>query len=96
MRIQAKLGNMRKEAEFFVYQEQKDGRIIIQSGSRIACFDQQGNGLLSKHQSGGAYFLHLAPMCGATPVKVPVDVVKAALAVQPKSGDKMHGMVTFA
>jgi len=95
MQITAKLGNMRQPAEFTVYPPQKDGRIIIQSDKRIAVFHNDGSrkGLLSKQQSGGAYFVHLSPACGATLVEIPQDVIDAALAVQPQPGDVMGGVV---
>ena len=98
MQITAKLGNMRKAVEWTVYPPQRDGRIVIQSDSRIAMFHNDGSGkcLLSKHRSGGAYFLHLSPACGATVVPVPQDVIDAALAAQPKSGDVIHGVMTIA
>jgi hypothetical protein len=97
MQITAKLGNMRQAVEWTVYPEKKDGRIIIQSSKRIALFKNDGTnkGLLSKHQSSGAYFMHLSPMCGAEVVDVPQDVIDAAMAVQPKSGDRIcGGMIT--
>jgi hypothetical protein len=87
MRITAKIGNMRKAVQWTVYPAKKDGRIVIQSSSYIAVFDATGNGLLSARQSGGAYFLHLSPACGAKPVQVTRDVVEAALAAQPQKGD---------
>lgn len=95
-KIHAKLGNMRKVVDWVVYPGQKDGRVTIQSDKRIAVFSTRPDGeippgkvLLSKHQSGGAYFLHLSPMCGATLVDLPDDVRDAALAAQPQSGDEI-------
>lgn len=91
MQITAKLGNMRKEQVFVVYPPQKDGRIVIQSDSRIAMFHNDGSGkcLLSKHRSGGAYFLHLSPACGATVSPIPQDVIDAAVSAQPQSGQEI-------
>ncbi|MGE3483469.1 MAG: hypothetical protein AB7L09_01935 [Nitrospira sp.] len=84
--ISAKLGNMRSVDDWTVYPAQKDGRITIQAKSRIAVFDESGHGLLSKHCPGGAYFVHLSPLCGATTITVPQDVVRAALAAQSRGG----------
>jgi len=98
MQITAKLGDMRKSVEFTVYPSQKDGRIVIQADTRIAMFhnDGSGRGLLSKRVQGGAYFLHLSPACGAKVVPIPQDVIDAALAAQPQSGDVIHGVMTIA
>ena len=98
IRINAKLGKMRKAVDWVVYPQKKDGRIIIQSDAYIACFHNDGSrkGLLSKRQSGGAYFMHLSPMCGATMVEIPQTVIDDALAHQPKSGDVIHGVMTIA
>jgi len=94
-KIHAKLGNMRKVVDWVVYPSQKDSRIVIQADTRIAAFAGPQNAippgkcLLSKRQPGGAYFLHLSPMCGATMVDLPDDVRDAAIAAQPQSGDKI-------
>jgi hypothetical protein len=98
IRIDAKLGKMRKVVDWVVYPQKKDGRIVIQSDTYIACFHNDGSnkGLLSKRQSGGAYFMHLSPMCGASVVDIPQDVIDAALAAQPKSGDVIHGVLHIA
>jgi hypothetical protein len=80
--VNAKLGNMRKAVDWTVYPEKKDGRIIIQAEHYIAMFKKDGDGLLSKRQQGGAYFVHLSPMCGAEPVKVPPEVVQDAIKAQ--------------
>ena len=95
MHINTKLGNMRKVVEWTVYPAKKDGRITIQSSKRIAMFANDGSnkGYLSKNVSSGAYFLHLSPLCGATVVDIPQDVIDAALAVQPQKGDHIaHGV----
>ena len=91
MHITTKLGKMRKAVEWIVYPASKDGRIKIQSDHRIATFHNDGSNkaLLSKYVSSGAYNLHLSPLCGATVVDIPQDVVDAALAVQPQSGDRI-------
>ena len=93
--ITAKLGNMGQAVEWTVYPSQKDGRIVIQSDKRIAVFHNDGSrkGLLSKHQNGGAYFVHLSPACGATVVDIPQDVIDAALASQGQPGDVVIGVV---
>ena len=101
-KITAKLGTMRKAVEWVVYPPQNDSRIIIQSSTYIAAFAgpqnaiPQGKCLLSKRQSGGAYFVHLSPMCGASFVDLPDEVLAAALAAQPKSGDQVGPGVVFA
>jgi hypothetical protein len=89
MHINAKLGKMRKAVDWIVYPAKKDGRIVIQADHRIAVFHNDGSnkGLLSKYCPTGAYFVHLSPACGATVVDIPQDVVDAALAAQPQSGD---------
>ena len=95
MQITAKLGSMRKSVDWTVYPPQKDGRIVIQSDKRIALFHNDGTnkGLLSKSCPSGAYFVHLSPACGATVVDIPQDVIDAALAAQPQSGDHIgHGV----
>jgi hypothetical protein len=93
VRITAKLGNMRKAADWVVYPASRtaaDGSILIQSDTRIASFDPvTGKGMLSKARSGGAYFLHLTKFMGATEIVVPADVIAAATASQPKSGDRI-------
>ena len=95
MQINTKLGKMRKAVDWTVYPSKKDGRIVIQSSKRIAMFQDDGSnkGYLSKNVSSGAYFLHLSPLCGATVVEIPQDVIDAALAVQPQKGDHIaHGV----
>ena len=85
--ITAKLGTMRKAVDWIVYpQTDQSGRITIQSDSRICCFfEDTGLGMLSK--AGRPYFIDLARVRGATPVEVPKDVIEAAKAAMPKSGD---------
>lgn len=102
-KIHAKLGNMRKVVDWVVYPSQKDGRVVIQADNYIAAFAvdpqcaiPQGKALLSKRQSGGAYFVHLSPMCGATLVDLPNEVRDAAIEAQPKSGDRLGKGVVFA
>jgi len=95
MQITAKLGNMRKLVGWTVYPAKKDGQIVIQSDKRIALFRNDGSnkGLLSKHQSSGAYFVHLSPLCGATVVTIPQEVIDDAIAAQPQPGDHIgHGV----
>lgn len=99
-RITAKLGNMRKAADWVVYpasRTESDGSILIQSDTRIASFDPAtGKGLLSKAKPNGAYFMHLSKFMGATEIEVPADVIEAARAAQPKSGDEIGPGVTIA
>lgn len=101
--ITAKLGNMRKAVEWVVYPAGRivtsnpNGSITIQSDHRIASFDPKtGRGYLSAHKGAGAYFMHLQPFLGATEVLVPRDVIVAALAAQPQSGDEIGPGVTIA
>ena len=92
-RITAKLGTMRKPAEFIVYPvrtNQTDRNLLIQSDTRIASFDPvTGRGVLSRARPNGAYFIHLSPALGATEVTVPADVIAAARGAQPRSGDEI-------
>lgn len=99
MHITAKLGNMRKAVEWTVYPAQKDGRVVLQSSTRIAAFGgpdgsiPPGKALLSKRHPGGAYFVHLSPMCGATLVDIHSTVIEEALEAMPQSGDLIGGVV---
>lgn len=94
--ITAKLGNMRKAVDWVVYPPSAPGVVIIQSAHRICSFVvTTRNGLLSKSCSSGAYFMHLQPILGATPIEVPQSVIDAALAAQPKYGDKVGPGVTI-
>lgn len=99
MKITAKLGKMRKAVEWTVYPAQKDGRVILQSSNYIAAFGgpsgsiPPGRALLSKRQGGGAYFMHLSPMCGATLVDIPSEVIQEALDAVPQKGDHIGGGV---
>lgn len=102
-KIHAKLGTMRKVVDWVVYPAQKDGRVTIQADNYIAMFSTRPDGevptgkvLLSKRQAGGAYFIHLSPACGATLVDLPDEVRDAALAAEPKSGDRIGPGVVFA
>lgn len=79
MKITAKLGDMYRPAKFDVLPPHKDGRITIQSATRIAVFKQDGHGLLSKEQPDGAAPLHLSPLCGSTHIEIPSDVLDATL-----------------
>lgn len=96
--ITAKLGNMKKAVEWTVYPASKDSDdITIQSDHRIAQISvKHKRAWLSVHRANGAYFVHLLPALGATVVPVPDEVITAALAAQPKSGDTLHGVVTIA
>lgn len=96
--ITAKLGNMRKAQEFIVYPASKlldeSTKITIQSDKRIAQFDTvTGEGKLSVQRPNGAYFHDLF---FGTDVVVPQDVIAAALAAQPKSGDEIGPGVRIA
>lgn len=98
--ISARLGNMRKPADWIVYPASRggaDGKLLIQSDTRIAEIDvATKKARLSPAKSSGAYFIHLV-MPGVTTVDVPQDVIDAALAAQPKSGDTLgNGVVQIA
>ena len=102
-KIHAKLGTMRKVVDWVVYPAQKDGRVTIQSDSYIAMFSTRPDGevppgkvMLSKRQSGGAYFIHLSPACGASLVDLPNEVRQEVMAAMPKSGDEVGPGVVFA
>jgi hypothetical protein len=100
-RITAKIGNMRKAQEFVVYPlskgETTPTTVTIQSDTRIAVFETAtGRGMLSKAKSSGAYFMHLSAALGATPFVAGPDLVLAALAAQPKSGDEIGPGVRIA
>lgn len=98
-RITAKLGTMRKAAEWVVYPSPHDGAVglVIQSDHRIArIYPETGKGILSVHKGSGAYFVHLNGILGATVIDVPQDVIDAALAAQPKSGDEIGPGVRVA
>lgn len=100
----AKLGTMRKSTDWIVYPRRKIAgsddyatTLLIQSNSRICEFDAAtGAGMLSAYRSTGAYFIHLSPLLGATPITVPAEVIAAVLDAQPKSGDRIGPGVTIA
>lgn len=97
--ITAKLGNMRKAAEFIVYpQSPRNPNILtLQSDHRIAyVVTDTRQGMLSAYKPNGAYFIHLVREAGASEITVPQDVIDAALAAQPKSGDAIGPGVTVA
>lgn len=99
-RFQAKLGTMRKAADWIVYPasiDGGDGTLVIQSDTRIARINPAtGKGILSKAKSGGAYFMHLSTFLGATEIDVPAEVIALATAHQPKSGDTIGAGVYVA
>lgn len=85
--INAKLGTMRKDVGWTVYPHQSDGHIIIQSQYRICRINPSTRkGMLSRHCSSGAYFVHLSRMLGATEVDIPQDVLDACYPVQAELG----------
>ncbi len=97
--ITAKLGNMRKATDWVVYpaQPMNPHILVIQSDHRIAHIDSQtGEGMLSAHKSGGAYFVHLVKEAGASYITAPKDVIEAALAARPQSGDNVGAGVRVA
>jgi len=91
--INAKLGNMRKAADWTIYPHNDNGNIVIQSDTRICKFDPTtGKGVLSRNVPNGAYFHHLNKFLGAIDVVVPREVIDACIDNQPKSGDKIGGL----
>lgn len=102
MTIVAKLGNMRKAQEWTVYPKSSAqvGKqdIVIQSDTRIAQINQETKtAVLSQPHKNGSYFLDLLQLRGAMfDVPVPQEVIDAALAAQPKSGDEVGPGVTIA
>jgi phosphoheptose isomerase len=79
-KIDCKLGNMRKVADWVLY-PMKEGTetVIIQSDRRIADVNlTTGKAVLSSGK-GGSYcntFLHLNPIMGAVEIDVPADVLE--------------------
>lgn len=58
--ITMRIKGMRKEQEFILYPINKDStNLKIQSDTRIATVDLDGNGKMSKSHQSGAYFHHL-------------------------------------
>lgn len=98
--ITAKLGNMRKAVKWTVYPHvtgHESNEVMIQSDRRIAKFNTEtGEGFVSDGKGGHPGFYKLLPMAGARPVTVPQEVIDAALAAQPKSGDTIGGVLTIA
>ena len=87
--VNAKLGNMRKAAEFVVYPRADATKpVVIQSDKRIACFDPvTGAGRLSTACPNGAYFLPLS--LGATPFVASPELIAECLAAAPKAGEEI-------
>jgi len=96
--IVARLGNMRSAVEWTVYPDMGDGSFFqIQSDHRICRFDKvTGKGMISKHKANYACNIDLMPMLGATEIVVPTEVIEAAKAAQPHSGDHIGGHVFVA
>jgi len=102
-RITAKLGNMRKAQDWVVYPgtRQHSGRdgLLIQCNNRIAWIDLAGSGfgVLSDGRGGHQGFHKLDKRFGARAIVVPADVLEAAKAAQPQSGDTIgSGVVKIA
>ena len=92
-RFMAKLGNMRKEADWIVYPNRTNGdnsKILIQSDKRICEFDPTTRkGMLSSGKGGHPGFMMLSKFMGAMEIEVPEEVVALALAHKPQSGDTL-------
>jgi len=96
-RIIARLGNMKKEADWVVYPERDAKTITIQSDHRICRFDRTtGVGFLSKHKTNYSSFADLMPFAGAMEVVVSAEVIAAAIEAQPHSGDAIGSCVRIA
>ena len=88
--FQAKLGNMRKSVEWITYPNSTDERVIIQSDNRICSFNPKTRkGFLSNGKANTNNFVGLHPQLGATEIDVPEEIVKAAIASEPKKGDEV-------
>ena len=95
-RFMAKLGNMKKEADWIVYPSSEDATTLtIQSDHRICQFDKKtGKGMLSKHKTY-SQFADLVGFLGATPIVVPPEIIALAVGSQPHSGDSIGGGVVI-
>ena len=99
MTFKAKLGNMRKEAEWIVYPPSHGGSQgdmrLIQSDRRICQFSiTTRKGMLSKAVNYST-FAHLSKFLGAVEIEVPQDVVDKAVMLQPRTGDQVGPGVTI-
>ncbi len=86
--IVARLGNMRKVAEWTVCPRASgagaDDPIIIQSDKRIARVDlATGKMTLSSGKGGHNGFAHLSPMMGAVTIDAPADLLDAMRNLSP-------------
>lgn len=96
MRFTAKLGSMRKAKDWVTYPRGSKPEVIIQCDDRIAIFNpENGKGLLSKSTRNPG-FIFLNPALGATLVEIPPEVVKLALASEPKPGQEIGPGVFLA
>jgi hypothetical protein len=97
--VTCKLGNMRKAVEWTVYPRPTNvgpeySTVTIQSDSRICQFDTKTRkGMLSKHRSSGAYFMHLSSFLGATEVEIPQELVDQLVEEIPQPGTKIGSNV---
>lgn len=95
--VTAKLGNMRKPAEFTVCPKPSNApegfnEVTIQSDKRICRFDPTTRkGVLSSGKGGHPGFIMLSSFMGATEIEVPQEVVDACLENEPKKGDVLFG-----
>lgn len=91
--ITAKLGNMRKAAEFTLYPGDDPTAIIIQSDKRIAQINvETGEGVLSSGMGGHPGFHALSKFLGATEITVSKELCEelkskqAEYEIQPGGG----------
>lgn len=93
-RISAKLGKMRKVAEWVVYPDLRNGLVVIQCDKRICAFDPNtGKGKLSAAHNYPIFVTLQMP--NAETIIVPPEVIAAALAAQPKKGDAIVPGVAY-
>lgn len=76
--VTAKLGNMRKAVSWSIYPESADSETVkIQSDTRMAEINRStGLATLSKSRSGGAVFMDLMTIRGATVVPVSRELIE--------------------
>jgi len=98
--ITCKLGTMRKAVEWSVYPpDRTDDKncLMIQCERRIAyIYIKEKKVLLSDGKGGHPAGWKLLPSQGAKLFDCPQEVIDAAIAAQPKPGDKIGGMLVIA
>lgn len=94
--VTAKFGKMRKAVEWVVYPVGEGGdsrKLRLQSDHRCIIIGVDSKiGLLSRHVANYPRFEHCAQK-GTEVVKVPQEIVNAALTARPKPGQEIGGGV---